>query len=230
MFVIATRALILFLIVFLAVRLMGKRELGQLQPYEFVIALMIANLASVPMAETGIPILHGIVPILTLLLIHAGFTLWTLKSKTAQRIICGAPTIIISKGYIQEQQMRSSGYSFSDLMEQLRTSGYFALADVEYAILETSGQISVIPKGNAKPLTAKDMNLQVQPDPLPWSIIVDGSVQYDELRKSGHDMQWLQGQIGNLGFAGPERVLYASVDENGQFFAQGKAKRKWWQF
>ncbi len=230
MYVIAVRALILFLIVFFSVRLMGKREVGQLQPYEFVIAIMIANLASVPMAETGIPLLHGVVPILTLLLVHALFTLLTLKSKTAQRIICGTPTIIIAKGYILEDSMRTAGYSFSDLMEQLRTSGYFSLNDVEYAILETSGQISVIPKGSVKPVVAKDLNLQVEPDKLPWSIIVDGSVQYDELRKSGHDEAWLAQQISSLGFQEPSRVLFASVDESGQFFAQGKMRRKWWQF
>jgi uncharacterized membrane protein YcaP (DUF421 family) len=230
MLVTAIRALILFLIVFLAVRLMGKRELGQLQPYEFVIAIMIANLASVPMAEMGIPILNGIVPILTLLFAHIGMTFLSLKSKTAQKIICGMPTIIVSKGTIQEAAMRSSGYSFSDLMEQLRVNGTFSLADVEYVILETSGQISVIPKGQAKPVVARDLQLQAQPDPLPWSIIVDGSVQYDELRKSGHDMQWLKGQLTGLGFFEPSHVLYASVDETGQFFAQGKAKRRWWQF
>lgn len=229
MVVTAIRALILFLIVFLAVRLMGKRELGQLQPYEFVIAIMIANLASVPMAEMGIPILNGIVPILTLLLAHVGLTLLSLKNRTAQRLICGIPTIIIAKGYINEDAMRRAGYSFSDLMEQLRVAGTFSLSDVEYAILETSGQISVIPKGAVKPVVAKDLNLPVQSDPLPWSIIVDGSVQYDELRKSGHDMEWLKGQLAGLGHFKPENVLYASVDETGQFFAQGRERRKWWK-
>jgi uncharacterized membrane protein YcaP (DUF421 family) len=229
MFVTAFRALILFLIVFVAVRLMGKRELGQLQPYEFVIAIMIANLASVPMAEMGIPILNGIVPILTLLLAHVGLTFWSLKSRRAQRVICGMPTIIVSKGYILEEAMRSAGYSFSDLMEQLRVAGVFSLSDVEFAILETSGQISVIPKGYVKPVVAKDLNLQVPPDPLPWSLIIDGSVQFDELRKSGHDMQWMMAQLGSLGFISTRNVLYASVDENGQFFAQGRITRKWWQ-
>lgn len=230
MLVTAIRALILFFIVFIAIRLMGKRELGQLQPYEFVIAIMIANLASVPMADMGIPILNGIVPILTLLLAHVGLTFWSLKSRAAQRLICGMPTIIISKGTIQEDAMRSSGYSFSDLMEQLRVAGVFSLSDVEFAILETSGQLSMIPKGTVKPVVAKDMNLKVQADALPWSIIVDGSVQYDELRKSGHDMKWLKKKLDGLGYAEAGSVLYASVDETGQFFAQGKAKRKWWQF
>jgi uncharacterized membrane protein YcaP (DUF421 family) len=229
MFVTALRALILFSIVLVAVRLMGKREVGQLQPYEFVIAIMIANLASVPMAELGIPIINGIVPILTVLFAHVLLTFLSLKSRRAQRIICGMPSIIVTKGYVLEDAMRSAGYSFADLMEQLRISGIFSLADVEYAILETSGQVSVIPKGYCKPVVAKDLNLQVQPDLLPWSIIVDGSVQYDELRKSGHDGKWLQEQLQPLGFPSPDRVLYASVDETGQFFAQGKAQRKWWQ-
>lgn len=229
MFVTALRALILFAIVFVAIRLMGKRELGQLQPYEFVVALMIANLASVPMAEMGIPILNGIVPILTLLLAHSLLTFLSLKSRAVQRVICGTPTIIVSKGYIIEEAMRSTGYSFSDLMEQLRISGTFSLADVEYAILETSGQISVIPKSYNKPVVAKDLNLQVQADPLPWSIIVDGSVQYDELRKSGHDPTWLADQLQGLGYPAANRVLYASIDENGQLYAQGKVQRKWWQ-
>ncbi len=229
MFVIALRALILFMIVLVAVRLMGKRELGQLQPYEFVIALMIANLASVPMAEMGIPILNGIIPILTVLFAQMALTFLSLKSRNAQRIICGMPSIIVNRGYILENVMRASGYSFADLMEQLRLSGIFSLAEVEYAILETSGQVSVIPKGPSKPVTARDLNLQVDADKLPWSIIVDGTVQTDELRKSGHDGPWLMAQIQALGFPSPDRILYASVDESGQFFAQGKQRRRWWQ-
>lgn len=225
----ALRALILFLIVLTAVRLMGKRELGQLQPYEFVIAIMIANLASVPMADMGIPIFHGIVPILTVLFVQMALTFLSLKSRRAQRIICGMPSIIVRRGYILEDVMRASGYSFADLMEQMRLSGVFSLSEVEYAILETSGQVSVIPKGPSKPVTARDLNLQVSADPLPWSIIVDGAVQTDELHKSGHDAPWLITQIQALGFPSPDRVLYASVDENGQFFAQGKQRRRWWQ-
>lgn len=229
MLITALRALILFLIVLVAVRLMGKRELGQLQPYEFVIALMIANLASVPMADMGIPILNGIVPILTVLFAQMLLTFLSLKSRRAQRIICGMPSIIVRQGYILEDAMRASGYSFADLMEQLRLSGVFSLSDVEYAILETSGQVSVIPKGPSKPVVARDLNLQVAPDPLPWSIIVDGTVQADELRKSGHDGQWLMQQIQGMGFPSPDRVFYASVDDSGQFFAQGKQRRRWWQ-
>ena len=229
MLIVATRALVLFTIVFLAVRIMGKRELGQLQPYEFVIAIMIANLATVPMADMGIPILNGIIPILTLLFAHVGLTFLTLKSKVAQRFIDGPPTILVSKGYIHEDAMRSAGYSFTDLMEQLRVAGIFSLGDVEYAILETSGQVSVIPKAASKPVTAKDLNLQVSADPLPWSIIVDGELQREALRLAGHDEKWLLDQLQAMGMPEIPRILYASVDESGQVFAQRKNAKKWWQ-
>lgn len=229
MLIVATRALVLFIIVFAAIRIMGKRELGQLQPYEFVIAIMIANLATVPMADMGIPILNGIVPILTLLFAHVGLTFLTLKSKTAQRFIDGAPTVLVSKGYIHEAAMRSAGYSFTDLMEQLRVTGIFSLGDAEYVILETSGQISVIPKAGKKPVTTGDLNLTVSADPLPWSVIVDGSLQREALQRSGHDEKWLLDQLEAMGLPAIPKILYASVDETGQIFAQRKSDRKWWQ-
>lgn len=229
MLIVATRALILFLIVFLAVRVMGKRELGQLQPYEFVIAIMIANLATVPMADMGIPILNGIVPILTLLFAHVGLTFLTLKSRVAQKFIDGAPTILVSKGYIHEDAMRSAGYSFTDLMEQLRVGNIFSLGDVEYVILETSGQVSIIPKAAARPVTVRDLNLAAGPDPLPWSVIVDGELQRDALRLSGRDERWLLDQLEAMGMPSIPHILYASVDDTGKIIAQRKNERKWWQ-
>ncbi len=229
MLIVATRALILFSIVFLSVRIMGKRELGQLQPYEFVIAIMIANLATVPMADMGIPILNGIVPILTLLFAHVGLTFFTLKSRMAQKLIDGAPTILVSKGYIHEDAMRGAGYSFSDLMEQLRVGGIFSLGDVEYVILETSGQVSIIPKAAARPVTVRDLNLNAGPDPLPWSVIVDGELQREALRLAGRDERWLLDQLEAMGMPPIPQILYASVDDTGQVIAQRKNKRKWWQ-
>lgn len=229
MLIVATRALILFSIVFLSVRIMGKRELGQLQPYEFVIAIMIANLATVPMADMGIPILNGIVPILTLLFAHVGLTFLTLKSRVAQKLIDGAPTILVSKGYIHEDAMRGAGYSFNDLMEQLRVGGIFSLGDVEYVILETSGQVSVIPKAAARPVTVRDLNLNAGPDPLPWSVIVDGELQRETLRLAGRDERWLLDQLEAMGMPPIPQILYASVDDTGQVIAQRKNKRKWWQ-
>ena len=208
---------------------MGKRELGQLQPYEFVIAIMIANLATVPMADMGIPILNGIVPILTLLFAHVGLTFLTLKSRVAQKLIDGAPTILVSKGYIHEDAMRGAGYSFNDLMEQLRVGGIFSLGDVEYVILETSGQVSVIPKAAARPVTVRDLNLNAGPDPLPWSVIVDGELQRETLRLAGRDERWLLDQLEAMGMPPIPQILYASVDDTGQVIAQRKNKRKWWQ-
>lgn len=140
------RTIILYIIVLIVMRFMGKREIGQLQPFELAISIMIADLATLPMAENGIPITNGIIPILGLLLMHLAISFINLKSKTARKIICGEPTILIDNGEIIVKNLKKERFTVSELQERLREDGIFEIKDVKYAILETSGQITVMEK------------------------------------------------------------------------------------
>lgn len=138
MLVTFTRSILLYVIILIVMRLMGKREIGQLQPFELVIAIMIADLASIPMTDTGIPIQNGIVPILGLLFMHLIISVVNMKSIRAREVICGKPRILIYRGRIKEEALRKERITINELEERLRSANVVALGDVEYAILETS--------------------------------------------------------------------------------------------
>lgn len=157
-------------------RMMGKRQIGELQPFELVIAIMVSELASLPMQDTRIPLLHGIIPIITLLVLQVIISLAELKSETARTIFSGKPSIIIKDGKIDIKQLKYDRLNINDLMEELRLQGYYNIVDIEYAILETSGQISVIPKTELEPATKQDLNIKSTQDRLPITLILDGKV------------------------------------------------------
>ena len=150
------RSIILYIIVLSVMRLMGKREIGQLQPFELAISIMIADLATIPMTDTGIPIGNGIVPILGLLVMHLFISLINIKSIKLREIICGKPRILIYRGKIQEDAMKKERFTINELQERIRGQNIVNLGDVEYAILETSGQITVIEKPNKRPTIPED--------------------------------------------------------------------------
>ena len=140
------RSIIIYIIVLFTMRLMGKKEIGQLQPFELTIAIMIADLASIPMSDTGIPLTNGIIPILGLLVMNFIISIINLKSMAIRAVISGKPTILVYRGKIDEKNLRKEKVTLNELQERLRQNNVFSLADVEYAILETSGQLTVIQK------------------------------------------------------------------------------------
>ena len=142
------RSIILYILVLIVMRLMGKREIGQLQPFELAISIMIADLATIPMTDVGIPITNGIIPILGLLIMHLLISLINMKSMKAREIICGRPSILIYRGKINEEVLKKERFTINELQERIRGSNVVNLGDVEYAILETSGQVTVIQKPN----------------------------------------------------------------------------------
>ena len=219
------RAFILYLIVLIALRLMGKREIGQLQPYELVITMMIADLASVPMQDIGIPLFHGIVPILALLLGQIVLSYINIKSGWMRRILCGEPTVLIQKGKIMEDRLKKQRYTVDGLMEELRSSGIFSLEEVEYAILETSGQISVIKKPEKNPVSKEDINAQVTYIGYPRPLIIDGSYINKNLEIMGISKneveQYLKKQNTDY-----KNVFILMYDESKKFFLQKKDKQK----
>lgn len=213
------RAIVLYVIVLIVMRLMGKREIGQLQPFELAISIMIADLASLPMTETGVPISNGIIPILGLLVMHLTISMLNMKSTKAREIICGKPSILIFRGKVDQKVLKKERFTINELEERLRDNNIFNIGDVEYAVLETSGQVTVIPKPNKRPATPEDFNIEPKYEGIPYDLVVDGKVMYENLEKLGKNFVWLQKQTEKFGIK-PEEALIVTIDGDNQFFCQ----------
>ena len=215
------RAIVLYLIVLVVMRLMGKREIGQLQPFELAISIMIADLASIPMTEIGIPIFNGIVPILGLLVMHLILSLINLKSLKAREIICGKPSILIYRGKINEKELKKERFTINELEERLRGNNVVNLGDVEYAILETSGQVTVIQKPEKRNTIPEDFNIVPEYEGIPYDLVVDGKVMNKNLKAIGKNYNWLKKKVEKFDIK-PEEALVVTIDGKGQIFCQKK--------
>ena len=210
------RTIILYFVLMAGLRLMGKRQIGELEPSELVLTLIISDLASVPMQDFGIPLVHGVFPIVTLLCLSMLLSFFSLKSIRFRAIVCGQPTVIIREGRVLQQNMARNRFTVDELFEQLRSQGYSDLSSVKYAILETSGQVSILPYTKASPVTPQVMNLEVPDDvTLPVLLINDGHVMTDNLRASGYDRKWLDRQLSDRRLTSPRQVFLLTVDESG---------------
>ena len=225
MLLILIRTIFIYILVLFVVRFMGKREIGQMQPFELVISIMIADLAATPMAENGIPLLYGIIPILGLLLMHIMISILNIKSIKIREIICGKPRILINKGVIDEVALIKENFTINELQEQLRVNNIYNISDVEYAILETSGQISIILKSEKRGITPEDLGLKPIPAKIPYDLVIDGKVMYDNLKKIGKDYNWLKKELKKYNIL-PEKTLIAVLNEDGSIYCQKKIKRK----
>jgi len=219
------RAIVLYIIVLAVMRLMGKREIGQLQPFELAISIMIADLAATPMAESGIPITNGIMPILGLLVMHLIISIINIKSTKVRQIICGKPSLLIFRGKIDQKVLKKERFTINELEERLRDNNIFNIGDVEYAILETSGQVTVIPKPNKRPTTPEDFNIEPKYEGIPYDLVVDGKIEYENLKKIGKDYKWLQKQTKKFGIK-PEQALIVTIDGDNKFFCQAIEKEE----
>ena len=219
------RAIVLYLIVLIVMRLMGKREIGQLQPFELAIAIMIADLASIPMTDTGIPISNGIVPIFGLLVMHLVISIINIKSNKARELICGKPRILIYRGKIDEDALLKERFTVGELQERLRDKDIVSIGDVEYAILETSGQVTVIEKPNKRKLIPEDLGITPEYEGIPYDLVINGRIMSNNLQAIGKDYNWLKKQINKFGFD-PEETLIATIDGKGQFFCQKMERKK----
>ena len=217
------RAIVLYIIVLIVMRFMGKREIGQLQPFELAISIMIADLASIPMTELGIPIFNGIVPILGLLVMHLIISVVNMKSLKAREVICGKPSILIYRGKIDEKALKKERFTINELEERLRGNNIVNLGDVEYAILETSGQVTVIPKPEKRNTIPEDFNIMPEYEGIPYDLVVDGKVMYKNLKLIGKNYEWLKKQVEKFKIK-PEQALIVTFDGKGQIFCQKKEK------
>ena len=221
MLLIFVRTIIIYVVVLFVMRFMGKREIGQMQPFELVIAIMFADLASTPMSEIGIPILYGIIPIFGLLFIHIIISLLNIKSIRAREIICGKPRILINNGFIDEEALVKENFTINELQERLRVNNVFNLGDVEYAILETSGQISVIVKSEKRTVTPEDLNLNLPEARISYDLIIDGKVMYDNLKKLNKSKEWLEEELLKYNISSSEALVFI-LNGDGSFYLQKK--------
>ena len=217
------RTVILYFILMVGLRLMGKRQIGELEPSELVLTLIISDLAAVPMQDFGIPLVNGLFPIITLLCLSMLLSFFSLKSIRFRSLVCGHPTVIIRDGKILQQNMARNRFTVDELFEQLRTQGHSDLSSIKYAILETSGQISVLPYTKDSPLTPQTMNQQVQDNvTLPALLINDGHIMSHNLTASGYDHSWLQNQLKTRRLTSPRQVFLMTVDEAGSVVCVAK--------
>ena len=221
MLVLFIRSILIYIIVLLVMRLMGKREIGQLQPFELVISIIIADLAAIPISNSGIPLTNGIIPILGLLVMDLIISVGNIKSLKFRQMISGIPSILIFRGKINEEVLRKERFTINELQERLRDKDIMNLGDVEYAILETSGQINVIQKPSKRNTIPEDFNIQPEYEGISYDLVIDGTIMYDNLKILGKDYKWLKKEVKKFGY-NPEDALIVTIDGKGQFFSQKK--------
>ena len=190
------RTVVLYLLLLTVIRVMGKRQIGQMEPSEFVVTMLAANLAAIPMEDVGIPIYAGVVPMVTVLgveLLLSGISMGSIRFR---RLLCGKPVILIENGKVIQNNLRRTRVTIDELMGHLREKDVLDLTTVQYAILETNGNLSVFPYPACQPAVAKDAGIQAGKQYLPVTLIEDGVLLRDNLEKSGKDQAWLRRVLG----------------------------------
>ena len=218
------RTIIVYLVLILVIRLLGKRQIGQMEPSEFVVAMLLADLASVPMQDSSIPLIAGIVPILTVLaaeLILSGLSMGSVK---VRRLLCGKPVILIGNGKILQNNLRRTRVTLDELMGHLREKDVLDIGQVQYAILETNGNLSVFPYPRHMPASAEDAGIHPQKQGLPVTLVDDGSLQKQNLSLARKNEDWVRQTLARYKATVSDTFLL-TVDENGREYWVGKEKR-----
>lgn len=222
MFVIFIRVLIIYITVLAFLRLMGKRQIGEMQPYEVVITLIIADLATLPMSDTNIPLINGILPLAILVLIHFSITILTRKNIKIRRFMSGRPVIVISPRGIEYKALKDLNMNIDDLLESIRQANYYSFDQILYAIIETNGKMSVIPTSDNSPATAQDVNANNPPARLPHVIISDGKLIKEEMEQIKIDEDKLNKILDYLKIKTIKELIILSIDSEGKTYYQKK--------
>ena len=209
------RTIIIFLTLFAVMRLMGKRQIGEMQPYELVITLIIAELACIPMEDTAIPLLYGVISILTVYLLHQIVCIIDLNIRGAKVVLSGSPSVVLNKNGIDDTQLKKNNLDVSDLIESLRVEGYFSLDSVEYALYEAEGKFSALPKKNYQSLQTS----------LPVTVIEEGKFNEKNLRLLGKDKGYFLNVLRGQGCDEPKNTLVMTVDGDGKVYLQKQGEK-----
>lgn len=214
------RTVVLYLCVVASMRIMGKRQLGELQPSEFVVALMISELASIPLGENDVPLIHGIIPILALVMMELIFSVLVIKSEFMRRIITGSPIQIIKNGELIMKRLRGLRICIDDVMEQLRLAGYSSISQIDSAIIETNGQLSIIPKEEERPVVCRDLKLSPPQTHVPHTIISDGVLRRKNLEGAGLSEKWLKKKLAKYNITDYSQVAFLSITDEKELCLQ----------
>ncbi len=219
------RTAILYLTLIAGVRLMGKRQVGELEPAELVLTLLVADLAAVPMQDFGIPLLFGLLPILVLLCLTMILSVLTMKNVRLRTLLCGRPSIVIDCGELLQKEMARTRMTVDELMEELRLQGITDISTVQYAILETNGKLSTILYPQYQPATAEQMGVSPALTSLPLVIISDGQLLTHNLIAAGQSREWLEKVLADRKLNRIEDVFLLSLDKDGKIFYVRKEGR-----
>lgn len=211
------RSVILYLLLVAVIRLMGKRQLGEMEPSEFVVTLLIADLAAVPMQDTGIPLLGGVIPILTVLALELLLSVLSYHFIGVRRLLCGKPVVLVEDGSILQKNLQKTRITANELTEHLREKGILDLRKVKYAILETNGQVSAIVYASWQPPTAQELGVKAEEELLPVTLINGGRLLRENLAVAGKSEQWVQGILRQHGVTASQ-VYLLTVDQAGNIF------------
>ena len=219
------RTVIVFLLLIVSIRIMGKRQLGELEPLELVVAVLISNLAAQPLQDTGTPLLYGIVPVLTLLASQLVISGLSVRFGRFRRLVSGKPSILIDNGAIVQSEMKKCRLSVDELYVELRINGVTDISTVRHAILETDGTLSVLPYAKFAPATPEELNINAPDNGLPVSVIAEGRVLSDNLKLLGHDEKWLASQLKKRSVQRVKDVYLMTVDGAGKIYFAKKEGR-----
>lgn len=222
MAIIFVRTVILYFAILISMRIMGKRQLGEMEISEFIVAALIADLAATPLQDIGIPLLNGLVPIIIMFCFEIIIAGLNMRSVKLRKLTYGRPELIIRDGRIIREAMRKNRFTLDELMQELRAQGLTDTAQVEYAVLETNGQLSIILKSGDQPATASQMGVDGDDVSYAHIIINEGRILDNNLKLLGRDRRWLAGELKRQNFKSADEVYVLTLSENGKVFCQAK--------
>ena len=222
MAIILIRTIIVYLTLLAAMRLMGKRQLGEMELSEFVVAALIADFAAHPLQDIGIPLINGVVPVLTLFCCEVLVSGLAMKSIRFRSLLFGRPSLIIQQGKILQQEMHSNRFTAEELMQELRNQGIYDISRVEYAVLETNGTLNVMPCPDDKPATARMLKLQPEAESYPSIVIDKGRILENNLHWLGFDKLWLEKKLKAEKNCGADKIFLMLADRHGRTYIAEK--------
>lgn len=221
MLTIFIRGIILYCILVLAMRAMGKRQLGQFQPYEFVMVMLIANLVASPMSDVATPLFHGLLPVAALYIVHGIIKLISMKSDKFRAVISGKPSLIISDGVLKQDELKRLALSLSDVLEGIRIAGILDPAEVGTAIMEANGSITAFPKSGERSPKASEMGVEPGYEGMPMVLVMDGRVQQCNMQTAGLSEPWLKGELSSMSYTLHD-IFLLSIDTQGRLMLQDR--------
>jgi len=226
MAILLIRTVLLYFLTLMAMKAMGKRQLGQLQPFELVVILIISEMASLAMQSSTVTLANSILPMAVITIMQISLSLINLKSEKARAFFCGRPVMVIDNGKLHQRNMAKLRLNLNDLEELARAQGYFDISSIANAVMETNGQLSIMPKTKNRPLQLGDVEAKPKKEHMGALLILDGHVNKVALKAAGYDELWLEKLLKEKNITTPEQVFVAGLDETGCFFWQKKEVRR----